>query len=220
MRSIRNRWIRGVGAVMLVGGLLVPNIVTAGSPTDITLKQISDKLDQVLATLNSSGGEAGNHTQRWDQALPVDQRFVILAAFNSAAVLDNNTGLVWEKAPLVTAPTTAGNFQDATAHCAMATIGGQKGWRLPGIIELSSLIDPNVAVTPHLPIGHPFIGVQSHSYWSATEHSVTPSTAWLVGFGPCCGTWSPASGKLGSDNKGSGPHFAWCVRGGMNEARY
>jgi hypothetical protein len=70
MRSIRNRWIRGVGAIVLVGGLLVPNIVTAGNTTESSLAQISGKLDHIIAKLNSGGSEAGNHTQRWDQALP------------------------------------------------------------------------------------------------------------------------------------------------------
>ena len=202
MRSIRNRWIRGLGAVVLVSGFMI----TVGGLGVTSAAQSSNNLD--------------NPTYRWDQALPAAQRFVVLAAFGNAAVLDKNTELVWEKAPLVTAPPPGGIFQDATYHCADGDIGGQKGWRLPSVIELASLIDPTVAVSPHLPTGHPFIGVQSAAYWSATEHSVTPSTAWLVGFGPCCGTYAPPSGHLGSDNKGSGPHFAWCVRGGMNEARY
>ena len=34
-----------------------------------------------------------------DKVLPAAQRCVVLAAFNNAAVRDNNTGLVWEKSP-------------------------------------------------------------------------------------------------------------------------
>ncbi len=216
MTSIRNRWVCGVGAVVLVSGLLVPNIVTAGNPTEISLAQISDKLDQVLAKLNSGGSNSGNHTQRWDQALPAAQRFVVLVAFNNAGVLDNNTGLVWEQMPA----TTKRNFQDSTYACANKNVGGQKGWRLPSIPELASLIDSSVAPSsPTLPTGHPFTNVQSEGYWSASEHSVTPSTAWVAFFGQVVGG-PPLAGDLGSDNKGSGSHYAWCVRGGMNEARY
>ena len=35
----------------------------------------------------------------WDQKLPASTRFVVLSDWNSEAVLDRNTGLVWEKAP-------------------------------------------------------------------------------------------------------------------------
>ncbi len=38
-------------------------------------------------------------TPSWDQSLPVTTRFVVLTNFASDAVLDRETGLVWEKAP-------------------------------------------------------------------------------------------------------------------------
>jgi hypothetical protein len=75
---------------------------------------------------------ATNYTLRWDQALPAAQRFVVLAAFNNEAVLDKNTGLVWEKSPQTTTNTWLGACHD----CLNKTIGGQKGWRLPSIPEL------------------------------------------------------------------------------------
>jgi hypothetical protein len=181
-----------VGAIVLVGGLLVPNIVTAGNTTESSLAQISGKLDQIIAKLNSGGSEAGNHTQRWDQALPAAQRFVVLAAFNNAGVLDNNTGLVWEQMP----ETTKRNFQDSTYACANKSVGGQKGWCLPSIPELASLIDPSVAPSsPTLPAGHPFTNVQSDGYWSASEHSVTPSTAWVAFFGQVTGYWGTSPSR-------------------------
>src|SRR5258706_16328966 len=38
-------------------------------------------------------------TPSWDQTLPASTRFVVLSNFNSEAVLDRETGLVWEKSP-------------------------------------------------------------------------------------------------------------------------
>ena len=38
-------------------------------------------------------------TQNWDNKLPNDARFTVLADFNGQAARDNETGLVWEQAP-------------------------------------------------------------------------------------------------------------------------
>lgn len=153
-------------------------------------------------------GDLQSVTQSWDKKLPSGSRFTVLTDFGGAAVRDNNTGLVWEKAPA----STLAVFQDSTYGCANKNIGGQKGWRLPAIPELASVIDPSVATPgPTLPPGHPFTNVQSAFYWSATTHAVTTSTAWIVDF---------STGVLGSDNKGSGSHLAWCVRGPMNADAY
>lgn len=161
-----------------------------------------------LAAAASKESSQGTPAQNWDQNLPKNSRFTLLSAFGGAAVRDNNTGLVWEQAPAATIAV----FQDSTYGCANRTIGGQKGWRLPAIIELASLIDSSVVGQgPTLPAGHPFTNVQSALYWSATTHAVTPTTAWIVNFG---------TGILGSDNKSTGNNLAWCVRGPMNADTY
>ncbi|MEQ1656780.1 MAG: DUF1566 domain-containing protein [Nitrospira sp.] len=204
----KNRWVWSVSAVVLIGGLLGTSVVGAKDDKGNPFTQILDKLDQILTKLNSSGGENGNHTLRWDQNLPSASRFTVLTAFQNQAVLDNNTGLVWEQAPAL----TTANFQDSTYGCANKSIGGLKGWRLPAIPELASLVDPSVAAPgPTLPAGYPFTNVQSVYYWSATTHAVTSSTAWTLSFN---------TGALGSNNKSSGSHLAWCVRGPMNADTY
>ena len=97
---------------------------------------------------------------------PAAQRFVILPAFNSEAVLDKETGLVWEKSP----QTTSARWIVAHRTCIEKNVGGQKGWRLPSLQELASLVDPSVAPPGlALPPGHPFLAVQSAVYWSATR---------------------------------------------------
>lgn len=52
-------------------------------------------------------------------------------------VLDNNTGLIWERAQ----SSTQYVFNDAAGYCAAQTTGGYNEWRLPTIKELYSLAD-------------------------------------------------------------------------------
>ncbi|MCP9447024.1 MAG: DUF1566 domain-containing protein, partial [Nitrospira sp.] len=90
-------------------------------------------------------------------------------------------------------------------------VGGQKGWRLPSIPELASLVDPSVLPPgPTLPPGHPFTGVQSAFYWSASTLADTPTNAWFVLFN---------LGDVGTGGKNLGLRV-WCVRGGMHADQY
>jgi hypothetical protein len=143
----------------------------------------------------------------WDQKLAADTRFVVLTNWGSQAVLDKETGLVWERAPV----TTTSTWPEATLACATRTTGGRKGWRLPSMPELASLVAPSVAAPgPTLPAGHPFLTVQSFPYWSATTVADNPSLAWDVSF---------FNGNVNNGFKiGSFP--VWCVRGGMNADQY
>jgi len=102
-------------------------------------------------------------TPSWDQKLTTN-RFVILANWNNEAVIDRETGLVWERSP----DAVQRDWILAQTHCMNRLVGGRKGWRLPGPQELASLIDPTVpGPGPKLPAGHPFTGVLSSDYCSA-----------------------------------------------------
>lgn len=182
-----------MGALVL-GGLLTAGCVSGSNPA--VMAQSAGAID-----LN---GVPPN----WDKALPSAQRFVLLAGFNNDAVRDNNTGLVWEKSPQTTTTTT---WNGARFTCINKNVGGQKGWRLPSIPDLASLIDPSVAPPgPTLPSGHPFQNVQSAGYWSATTRAEDSSDAWFVYFG---------IGFVDSDSKTHTGH-AWCGRGGMHADAY
>ena len=71
----------------------------------------------------------------WDQTLPSNARFIVLSNFGNAAVLDLETGLVWERSPN---PTPA-NWGPAQTACRNKVVGNRFGWRLPAIQELMSL---------------------------------------------------------------------------------
>jgi hypothetical protein len=142
----------------------------------------------------------------WDQKFPAATRFVVLTNWGSAAVLDKETGLVWEKVP----QTTPDTWSNARFTCINKNVGGRKGWRLPSIPELASLIAPFVTPGPTLPPGHPFTDVQLADYWSATTNVETPTLALDVNFD---------SGVVDASTKTSSDQV-WCVRGGMNADAY
>src|SRR5688500_3125072 len=78
-------------------------------------------------------------TPSWDQTLPAATRFVVMSNFNNEAVLDRETGLVWERSPQP--PPTGVPWSQAMATCARLSVGNRLGWKLPTIQELLSLVD-------------------------------------------------------------------------------
>ena len=203
--------------MLLVGGVLAlgtGTVVTQASEFEEAnhnhqrnpFQRILHKLDKILdAIKDGGGGLEGNHTLRWDQVLPAAQRFVVLAAFNNEAVLDKETGLVWEK----TLSMDADTWENARHTCADKKVGGRKGWRLPSVAELSSMVDP-ANTDPALPTGHPFVDVRAFIYWSASADAVLPTHVWSL--------LMTDGGMLGSFKSGS--EHTWCVRGGMNPDAY
>ena len=133
----------------------------------------------------------------WYQKLPASDRFQLV--LDDAAVLDKETGLVWEQSP----DTTTQIWSTAIYYAYNKNVGGRGGWRLPTIEELRSLVDPTQS-NPALPSGHPFTNVQSDYYWSSTTNVNPTSNAWYVGF---------YNGNVNTANKG-GSFYVWYVRGG------
>jgi len=136
----------------------------------------------------------------WHQIIPAADRFKLVMN-SDAAVLDKETGLVWERSP----DATLRSWNDACTHCYRREVGGRKGWRLPTIEELASLVDTSQP-PPTLPAGHPFIGVQSdNSYWSSTTYAASAGYAWAEDF---------YYGLEYTPDK-SWNRYVWCVRGGQ-----
>lgn len=147
--------------------------------------------------------------ESWDDIVPsATTRFKVLTEFGGAAVLDKETQLVWEKSPATTPQTWNG----ARFACIKTNVGGRKGWRLPSIPELASLVDPANSI-PTLPTTHPFIGnFTSYPYWSAATVADQPTLAWVVSF------FDGDVVNLAKNDPFLG--LAWCVRGGMNADAY
>jgi hypothetical protein len=150
----------------------------------------------------------------WDDKINGHHRFKVLREFGGAAVLDKETGRVWEQSPSTdtfcwtasaSCPGT-GLAPDALSHCYQLEVGGRKGWRVPSIEELASLVDTSQGspTTPALPAGHPF-NVPPTVHWSSTTNASDASRAWAVGF---------ASGNVFNPLK-TASREVWCVRGGQ-----
>ncbi len=143
----------------------------------------------------------------WDQQLPASTRFIVLLNWNSEAVLDRETGLVWQR---TVGGAFAGNTQylGAVQLCAGSTTGNRKGWRLPSLQELQSLVDPTLPPnTVALPVGHPFLGVPVFftSYWTGTSFAADLTEAYFITL--------QSNLSVGTDFKTTSKSF-WCVRGG------
>jgi len=156
----------------------------------------------------------------WDQTIPCTAlascpRFIVLSNMNNEAVLDRETGLVWQRTPLLTL--NSDNHGSGSLNCSLATTGGRQGWRLPRLDELMSLADAtnSTSFQLHLPAGHPFMGLAlNQTFWVSETVPAGLSPGGMYVF------FDPGSSVAGAYlNTLSGGNFtrvgakAWCVRG-------
>lgn len=238
MSSKRSHWGSRLGiVVLLVGGLLLagygPEVALAnhetacnqwktscwpvlhtnsssnnannGNSSGNPLSDILKKLDELLTwSKGQKGTDLSGVTQNWNKKLPPASRFTILADFNNEAVQDYETGLVWMRA----SSATPNDWPGSTSYCLQQRVGGRSGFRVPGVVELASLLDLTLP-PPYVPPGV-FIGLQVAAYWSTTTNGAHPEKNWLVHFG---------TGEVFSSDTASGL-YVLCVRGPQNEHSY
>jgi len=140
----------------------------------------------------------------WDKKIEGKGRFKVLKAFDDEAVLDKETGLVWQQA---TNDTTV-SWRNAMRFCQQEVTGERGGWRLPRYEELATLINP---VNGDLPAAHPF-DVPEDIYWVAT--TVAGNDGAISTLTPVLDTIDGAFTVTAKD--GSVPLRVWCVRGGAS----
>ena len=179
------------------------------------LKSLVLTLPLLAASAQAQTVSAGPYyaTPAWDQTLACTAlnscpRFIVLSNMNSQAVLDRETGLVWTRQAMDVGGDSSGPWSQAAQNCDNAHWAtGRRGWRLPTVAELTSLL----VVSPvGLPAGHPFVvpaTLQQSSYWTASEDTLTanPDRAKFVNI---------VSGGVGVADKVSALQV-WCVRGGQ-----
>ena len=123
-------------------------------------------------------------------------RFVV----GEEVVLDRLSGLCWSVVASLTAQRV--DWEEALAAVRhLCEAQPERGWRLPNINELETLVDCSQA-SPALPENAPFREVQA-GYWSSTTSMFEPDWAWALYLD---------KGALGVGQK-SGRHFhVWVVR--------
>jgi hypothetical protein len=138
-------------------------------------------------------------TPSWSQDLNAAPTGRFVQVLSNQAILDKETGLVWRKS----LSTTPASWTNAMYLCNTLNIATRKGWKLPSVQELASLLD-TVNTNPALPSGHPFVSVQNNQYWTSTADVTDSGNAWVVSFG---------TGNVGIESKSSSL-YVWCVRNG------
>ena len=105
-------------------------------------------------------------------------------AVDAETVTDLATGLIWQR----DFPRVDGGFvpsavdltwAEATTYCATLTLAGSSGWRLPTLIELSSLVD-SASTNPAINTAA-FPMVLFDRFWTSSSYAGAPA-AWVVGF--------------------------------------
>jgi hypothetical protein len=142
----------------------------------------------------------------WSQKITdASKRFQLV--LDGQAVLDKETGLVWERSP----DTTLRTWPVAAHYANNKSVAGRKGWRLPTVEELASLVDSTQS-HPSLPGEHPFIlGTAWLQYWSSTTDVLSDIFAAVVEFD---------NGSVSYLSKSNMQSFVWCVRGGHGHDAY
>lgn len=147
-------------------------------------------------------------TPSWDQTLPASTRFIVLSNMNGEAILDRETGLVWEKAP----DTTYRTWEAARRYCVNKTVGNRKGWRLPTVDELATLYNTAGTGSVGGEPGNPFISVSNS--WTSTIYVDNLGSADLGGFAVAYIVSFTIGGNDGAFPQNTAGTFqAWCVRG-------
>jgi hypothetical protein len=186
---IREKFAWGVAAAL---GLFViaamAGVATSGpldppGPVGSTMKTLEEIPGSWSRVLSTEGADPCN-TERFRCVL------------DDEAVLDLETGLVWERDMDVD---SGGNWFAAMDFCQNRETGGVFGWRLPTVDEFSTLMVPGLE--GGLPPNHPF--GPDFNVWTATESAVDETRAWIAitVFSESTTALKTSSGRV------------WCVRG-------
>jgi len=202
MKNIREKiaWALAATLGLLVAAAL-SGVIDAGpldppgapAPTGKTLEEIPGSWSRALPANDGAVGPnppAGCNSTRFQCVL------------GDTAVVDRETGLVWRRD--ANTPEVNETWIGAVEFCRTAAFDPRRGWRLPSVEELTSLLT-SVNSVGQMPAGHPFQNVQAIPYWTSTERADDPTLVFTV---------NVSTGTTAYALKSSSNHI-WCVRGAV-----
>ncbi len=118
-------------------------------------------------------------------------------------ITDNNTGLMWQKQDAGTEK----SLSQTTSYCKSLSLGGYSDWRIPGIMELMSIVDYS---TYQPSINSTYFPNTKADYWSDTPTADTEPC-----IGPCTNNWWQVNFYNGQVRLFASQYseYARCVRG-------
>lgn len=188
-----------------------PEIVVAGVLRELTLTDFSFELPYLfsVSACNEEGEGLPAHSSvvtfpdrewaRWPipATSPSAANYVITADL----VTDKVTGLVWQRQ--VTGQTL--RWEEAKTYCKDLRLDNKSDWRLPTLIELSSIIKDTTMFPAVDTAAFPSISEEWNNYylWSRTGVADANDRAWRI---------DVARGSEDSENKYTNSFAALCVR--------
>ena len=121
-------------------------------------------------------------------------------------VTDNDTGLMWQKKDSSARRT----WSAARSYCTKLSLGGHSDWRLPGVMELISIVDYGISDPGSTINGTYFPKTDADVYWSSTADAKDKDVAWYVLF---------QNGFVNTELRSNEYHVR-CVRGKQGAASF
>lgn len=176
----------GITLVASWTGVISAGDLDPPGPIGPSMKSLDDIPGSWSRMLSSDGADPCA-SERFDCVLAAD-----------TAVLDRETGLVWERQP----SESTNDWDTAIRACHDRNSGDRMGWRLATVSELLSLHDS--AAADGLPAGHPFdLGPANGQFWSSTKNTASDTRSMRVDIGDASV----------ADDLQDTAHRSWCVRG-------
>lgn len=95
-----------------------------------------------------------------------------------SAIRDAASKLIWEDTPHVAKKGL--DHKEAAAYCSSLRAAGLKGWRLPSLFELQSIVDYR-RYKPAIMKGFQNISTDD-SYWTNTKYAGSSDQYWVIDF--------------------------------------
>ena len=167
------------------------------SPAKARLNRTHTTIFRIAVLLAMSGFASTAFAQdAWDHTNA--PRFQLLAPFGNQAVLDRETGLVWERGPGAVA---AVNWSNAHERCNRLVVSNRMGWRVPTIQELTSIL--SIGFPNNMEPNNPFVLPPNNQLiWSSTASAINANNAWATSL----------LGPLVSNVPKTSLARSWCVR--------